>query len=318
VHRHAQPVPKDVSLLPALIRVAAIVAFGAAIIAGGWWLWPGSPVHPQARYLPENCDLFVSVHWQQLAKTGWTERRSQAPGLVLVDRCGVFLHNAKLQAGDIQRINAGRPAGGNTFVVVYRLTRPIDPEEVMGKNAFDDYGKEKVRGKTVYTLAGSAIAFPEENLIVNGPAELVQSAVRRRGKTFSGPLSPLLETLDFSATCVVVTPGLPSPLENSYLQGSANLASSVQGTVDTHEYGQTIQYLRSLRLGENEEAASQLQQSLQQSITSAAEDPENPKSVRKMLASVQVSAAAGEVTIQLDLDADQLTAENLQALNQLY
>jgi hypothetical protein len=37
-----------------------------------------------------------------------------------------------------------------------------------------------------------------------------------------------------------------------------------------------------------------------------------------MLASVQVSTAASEVQIQLQLDADQLTTESLEALEQLY
>jgi hypothetical protein len=87
--------------------------------------------------------------------------------------------------------------------------------------------------------------------------------------------------------------------------------------VDSHRYGRKIQFLRSLRL-DHEQAASQLQQSLQQSLAEAAEDSENTEAVRQMLASVQVSTAPGEVQIQLTLDADQLSKDVLEAVRHLF
>jgi hypothetical protein len=316
-HRHAQSVTKGISIAPAFVRIGAALVVVAALIAGGWWIWPAGPVHPEARYLPEDCDLFMSLNWQELVQTGFSQEPPETPGLTLARRCSVFLGNAKLQPGDIERINAGRLAGADQFVVVYRLTRSIDPEEIMGKKAFKKYDKDEVRGKPVYTLAGSAIAFPEEKLIVNGQTELVRSSVRRRGKGFSGPLCQFLETVDFSATCVVITPGLPPPFASAHLENAGDLATWVKGAVDSHRYGQTIRFLRSLRLGD-ERAAGRLQQSLQQSLAERAEDPENPEAVRQLLGSVQVSSAAGEVRIQLTLDADQLSKDALEGLKHVY
>jgi hypothetical protein len=314
--------PGQRSLGYAVFSAAVVLAVVGGLGAGAWSLLLFlSPVHAEARYLPARCDQFVSIRWPELAQSGLARVSTEMPGLMLSRRCRIFLRNAELAPQDVERINAGQAADRVDFLIVYRLARPVRPEEIMEKRPFRraKYEREEVRGVPMYRhpTADSAVAFPEESVIINGNAELVRSALRRLRSGFRGPSSELLETLDFSAMSVVVTDGAPQDLLDAYLPADVRLTESIRGTVDRFDYGPTHHFLREL-LADDEKTAAQLRQSLESSLTQAANAPKSPEPVRRMLASVDVSATEDRVRIELELEADQLSGESLEALDRLF
>jgi hypothetical protein len=307
-------------MLPALTTLAVLVAVGA-LAAGGWWLFAGGTVHPQARYLPDQCNVFLSLKWPDLVQSGFGPTADEMCGLGLVERCSKFLENAGLQPADVERINAGQAADGSGLVLVYRLTRPVLPEEIMERPRFSQarFEQGEVRGTPIYThvLTDRAIAFPEEQVIVNGEAALVQAALERRGRGYRGPASRLLESLDFSAMCVRLTVGVPPSLREAHLGQCAHLADSVHGTTDCFEYGPEIELVRVLHL-DSGRAAGELQQGLQSSVAAAVQDPSAPGAVRQTLAAAKVSAAENTVLIRVTLDASQLSQYSRDSLSRLF
>jgi hypothetical protein len=307
-----KPSPTDLAVLLALFALAAL---------GGWWLFAAGPVHPEGRYLPARCEWFVSMRGEELAGSGLARRSDDLPGLALAKRCRTFLKNAGLAPRDVERINAGRAADGSGLLLVYRLARPIRPDEVMEKPSFRGakYEEERIRGFPVYTnrLADSAIAFVEERVIVNGDAPLVLRAVRRPRRGFGGPASELLDGLDFSATSAGVWRGVPRSLRSGPWQPPADLAESIVGTTDCFNYGEKVDLRRVLHVPDAP-TASRLQQSLQSSLAQAAGDRTHPEAMRRMLASVRVSAAEGHVSVELTVDADRLSDDSLESLGRLF
>jgi hypothetical protein len=297
------------------------LAVVGGLLAGGWWLFSGGPVHPEARYLPARCHRFVSIRWPELAQSGFAEGRAKIPGLTLRERCAVFLRNAGLGPEEIERINAGQAADEVDFLIVYRLTRPVDPDEIMERPSFRlaKYEREEFRGLPMYRYgeADSAVAFPEESVILTGSTDLVRGALRRPRSGFRGPSSEMLETLDFSAMSVAVTDGVPRNLLDAHLDRDDPLARSIRGASDRFEYGATLHFVRELFV-DGDTTPGRLQRSLENSLAQSADAPANSETVRQMLASVQVSAAEGKVQIHLDLEADQLSRDSLEALGRLF
>jgi hypothetical protein len=303
-----------------IVALAVALAAAGALVARPLWRASRGAVHPQARYLPHRCDLFQSIRWPELVESGVLEKQTELPGLAMAGRCATFVENAGLEPRDVERINVGRAADGSGLLLVYRLTRPVGIDEIMEQPPFRaaEYQEEAIGGVLMYShsAGGTAIAAPEEQVIINGDTELVRSALRRRGG-FRGPSSALVETLDFSATCVAVTNGPPQPLVEGYLQESAPLAVSVLGTTDSFHYGSKMRLLRILHVGDNR-AALGLWQSLRRSLGQTINNPETPDAVRQLLDEVQSTAVVAEVRIQVALEADSLSQECLDALSRLF
>lgn len=321
-NRHAQPASSKNSMAGVFLLAAAVLLAIGGLVAGGRWLFSGAPVHPQARYLPEDCEWFSSLRWSELAQSGFVQAPRELPGLALVERCRTFLGNAGLSPETVERINAGRAADGSGTILVYYLTRPVRPEDVMGRSPFRGsgpakYEQETVRGVHLYTCTSSAIAFPEERVIVNGDAQLVRKILRGRSRGFRDPLNQLVDTLDFSATCVMARPGEPKTLEGESLQKGLQKESRSQGVTDSFHYGPTVRLVR-LMYFSDEQAIEDLRQSVQDSLREASQGRKTPEAVRQMLASAEVSNADGKIQIEFKLKASQLSPPVVQALARLF
>jgi hypothetical protein len=306
------------SLLLAAIVVAVCGAIGGSI-AGAWWLVGGDAEHPEARYLPKECELFVSMGWAELAESDAADAVGAALGSRLIRRCEMFLRNAGLEPDDIERINAGRPRHSVDFLVVYRLNRPVPPEEVMNQPKFRgaEYERQVLRGVPVFVhpRVDSAVAFPEERVIVNGSASIVRDALR--GRWGRGASTPLVGNLDFSRAAVVATAGVPEPLYEAHLGQREDLVRSVRRTVDGFETESMIRFSRTLELV-TPQSADEIRQVLADSLAAKAEDPATPRPVRQMLSSVKLPPADGAVRIELTLKSDELAGPSRRALRNLF
>lgn len=326
-NRHAQSEPTNTAAAIGFLVIGAAVLGIAGLGAGTWWLFfSGSPLHPQARYLPAECREFVSLDWADVNRSGFDEPSQELPGLdlALTQRCRVFLANAGLQPGDLERINAGLTTN-TPEIVVYWLKRPVRPDELFAKPAMalfkaakkDAGPAEVIRGVPVYVYHDSALAFPEERAILSGKVPLVREILARRSKPCAAPLNQLLETLDFSATSIVATTGMPDALRLAHLKQHHELAASVWGTTDCYQYGPTIRFVRTLHVKDDASMWS-LQQCLQTSLTQTARAQQSSSTVRSLLQGVRVSASGGTVRIELPLPASRLSKEALEALESLF
>lgn len=303
-------------------RIVAVALLLAALAAAGsWWLFRAQG-HPQSRYLPRRSELFLSMNWPALTKSRFFQMAKDTPGLRLVERVRVFAQNAGLGYRDIERVTAGGTADGGNLIVVYRLTRPIPPEKIVGRPSFralrkTDGPSETVRGVPVYYVGPSALAFPEPQVIVNGDLELVRQVLRARSAGIAGPLEELLETADFSTTCLEMSVGVPLPLRDSFLQAYADQADTVAATATNYTYGSIVKFRRTLQV-RDAEAVEGLRTSAEQSIRTAAKDERCDEKLRGLLKEVHVSKSAQAVHIELELLPDAVPPETVKQLRQLF
>ena len=274
----------------------AVVFLLAALAATGSWWFLRAQGHPQSQYLPRRSELFLSMNWPSLARSRFFQAAKDAPGLRLVERVRVFAQNAGLGNRDIERVTAGGSADGANLVVVYRLTRPVPPEKIVDRSNFKalrktDGPSETVRGTPVYYVGKSALAFPEPQVIVNGDLELVREVLRARSAGIAGPLEELLETADFSTTCLEMSVGVPVPLRDSFLQADADRADTVVATATNYTYGSLLKFRRTLQ-ARDPAAVEELRTCAEQAIRKAAQDSRCGEKLRGLLSAVRVSKSA--------------------------
>lgn len=333
VVRRERPASKPFALPPSvpranprLLQSVLVAAVVCALVGGAWCLFPGGPVHPEARYLPDGCNLFVSLRWPEVVQGGMAGSYKDMPGLIFAERCRVFLFNAGLGPEAVERVNGGRAADGSGTLAVYRLTRDVRPEEILDRPVFSSgkksrYQKETIRGIPVYvfTAGATAIAFPERRVIVTGETELLRRTLSSRWGRSGSPLGGLLAELNFSAASVVASVGSPKPFAAQRLQHSPQLPGRITGTTDAFFYGPTIRCVRTFHI-DRQPAAAELQQALQNSISAASKDPKTSEAARALLAAVQVSSPGDKARVQMEvsLQRSQFSAKSLETLGRLF
>ena len=300
---------------------AVVLLLAALAAAGCWWLLRAQG-HPRSRYLPSRSEWFLTMDWPALARSRFFRAAKDTPGLRLTERVRVFAQNAGLGHRDIERVTAGGTADGNNVVVVYRLTRPLRPEKIADRPNFKalrktDGPSETVRGTPVYYVGPSAIAFPEPQVIVNGDLELVREVLRARSAGIAAPLEELLETADFSTTCLEISVGVPPPLRDSFLQAYADRADTVVATATNYTYGSLLKFRRTLQ-ARDPAAVEELRTCAEQSIRKAAQDSRCDENLRTLLSSVHVSKSALAVHIELEVLPDAVPPETVRQLRQLF
>ncbi len=313
-----------------LLVAAAVLVAVAGLSIGGTWLLSGSSGPPQARYLPRDCDLVVSLKWSELPPSGAASTRQkrpekvaeELPGLMLVERCRLFLRNAGLRDEDVERVNAGRAADGSGMVVVYQLSRAVRAQVVADLHPFRSRRKsagpmETIGGVPLYSLGPTVIAFPEPQVVINGETELVRQILGRWSHGIAEPLRAYLQAADLSATSVVISARGPAPVLKDGLQVPSHLADMVRGTTASFRYGDPICLTQTFHLGDSR-TYTELQTSLQSSLSAVAQDPKTPQSLRQALTQMQVSPSRGQVQIELALPAAQLQGKSLEILNRLF
>lgn len=318
-HHHAQTSP--VRFRPAAWGwAAAVLVLLAAGGAGSWWLF--SPLgHPQSRYLPPHSSWFLSMDWQVLAQPRFYHASKDSPGLTLARRIEVFTRSAGLAHRDIERVTAGGNLDGTRLIVVYRLTRPVRPEEIADLPNFRDLRKtggpsERVARSPVYHVGPSAIAFPEPQIIVNGDRDSVVQVLRARTAGIAEPLERLLETADFSTTSLEMSAGLP-PEMAAFLQLSGGPADAVIATATNHTYGFNVSFRRTIQLGDAA-AAGELKIRVEQAIQNVIADKKTGEPLGNLLKAVSVSQSGDAVQLELELPVDVVPLELLPKLGGLF
>jgi hypothetical protein len=300
---------------------AAVVLLAALAAAGSWW-WFGGQGHPRSRYLPRHSELFLWMSGPALAKCRFPASVKDTPGARLMERIRVFTQNAKLGFRDLECVTAGGTADGGNLIVVYRLTRPVRPEEIADQPSFEAMRNtagpsESVGGTPVYRVGQSALAFPEPQVIVNGDLDLVREVLRAPAGGIARPLERLLPTADFSTTCLEMSVGVPAPLRASFLQAGGDLADAVVTTATSYTFGLTAKFRRTLHV-RDAAAAERLKTCLEQSLRKAAQDSHTDEPLRTLLRAVHVSEAANTVEIELEVAAESLPPDIAKELRQLF
>lgn len=314
----------------AMPLVAVAVLAVAVLSAGGVWLFSGSSGPPQSRYLPRDCDLVVSLKWSDLPTIAADPKRAKPPeqppeklpGLALVERSRLFIRNAGLHDGDVERVHAGRAADGSGLVLVYQLSRAVRAQVVADLHPFRSRRKsagptETIGGVPVYSLGPTVIAFPEPQVILNGETDLVREILQRWSHGIAAPIREYLQAADFSATSVVISARGSEPLLDEDLQVPSRLADAVRGATARFQYGDQLCLTRTLHLSDPR-IADELCNALQNALSTLAKDPKTPPTVRQSLTEAQVSASQGQVQIELTLPATQVQGRLLEALNRLF
>ena len=317
-NRHAIDEPRR---RPVTLGIGLLAVILVALAAGAWRLLPSRRMHPEARYLPENCQRFVSIRGSLLCRTEVNATDSEAPGLVPIQRCRIFLANAAIEAADVERINVGVDAEGEGTVLVYRLTRPVRGEAILERAPFRDPQKrarpsETVGGVVLYSLGRTGLAFPNPQTILNGETDLLRKTLARYGSGLGDPLNRLLGTLDFSAPVVTASVGVGEPVQ-SLLQRSGVKSEAIAGTTDSFQPGPTVALLCVLHLRDPRSAKS-VAAALRTALREAAEDPKTAPPVRRLLAGGSASAADGKVQVQWSAQGDLASAQPLVLLKPLF
>jgi hypothetical protein len=317
-NRHAIDEPRSNPLAMGIGLVAATLV---ALAVGGWWLFSDPPIHPEARFLPATCERFVSIRWSLLGSTGIDPTGSEAPGLIPIERCRIFLKNAAIKAAEVERINVGVAADGEGTLLVYRLTRPVRAEAILESAPFRSPKKgprlhETAGGVAIYPLGRTALAFPDSRTIVNGETDLLKKTLAQRGTALAGPLNRLLGTLDFSAPVVIASVGVGEPMQ-SLVERSGVKSEAISGTTDSFRPGPTIPLLCVLHLRDRRSADS-VAEALNRALLEVARDPKTADPVRRLLADSRVWAADGKVQVQLAAQGDATGVQPLALLKPLF
>ncbi len=315
--RHAMDEPQG---NPRAMGIGLVAAALIALAAGAWWLFSGPRAHPEARYLPADCQRFISIRWSLLGRTAVNPTESEAPGLIPIQRCRTFLKNAAIEPAEVERINVGVAADGEGTLLVYRLTRPVRAEAILESGPFHDPQKrshppETVGGVVVYPLGRTALAFPDARTIVNGETDLLKKTLARNGG-FAEPLNRLLATLDFSAPVVIASVGVGEPMQ-SLLEKAGVRSEAISGTTDCFQPGPTVPLLCVLHL-RNPRSADSVAGALNRALLEIAQNPKTAEPVRRLLAGSRVSAAGGKVQVQLTAQGDLASAQPLALLKPLF
>jgi hypothetical protein len=323
IRRHAQPSAGRPETRKAVGLACLAVVATALLLGGGWWMLFGGPSHPQARYLPDDCDLFLALKWKELADSGAPLTCKDAPGLSVAEQCTTFLNNAGLSAADVEQINVGRAADGSGVVFVYRLARPVQPEDIMKRSAFRGKRKsplsaqETVGGIPLYVPRSLAVAFPEPQVVVLGQIDLLRRTLGRRRHGFRGRLGRLVQDLDWSSAVSVAAAGVPGPLADAYLRGAGGPSGSLDGTTDEFRYGPTLRFARTFHLGKGS-SPGEIQESLKTALAEAVNNPRTPAAARPVLSSIEVTAGEGKVRVETTLSADRFSADVVKSLSPLF
>jgi hypothetical protein len=308
---------------PAYGRLVVSGLLAVAVLSvGGWWWSSSGSRDPRAKYLPQQCDLFVSLNWKDLQQTAATRVSKGLPGFMLVERARVFLANAGLKDRDVERVTAGRAADGSGLIVVYHLKLDIEPKRVVDRQKFREFlvpkgPRDVVRDVTVYSLGATALAFPEPQVIINGETELVRDVLRRPSAGISQPLERLLPTLDFSSTSVAAAADVAEPFRSAFLGPNQPGTSTPVANTTSCRYGATIRYERTL-CPDQTARAGVTAIGLQQAIREMARDSRTPKAAETLLEAVQVTTGDGQVQLRLALQESALGPETLEFLRRLF
>lgn len=306
--------------------IAAGIAAGLAalvllsgLVAMIWWLFAsGPPACPPARWMPEECEWFASFKWAELSAT--VPEVKDLPGLAFSQRCRIFVENAGLQAGDIERITVGRPAGKSGMIIVYALTKPVTAAQIMALPAFvvahkkSGDNEQTIRGVPIFEFETSAIAFPDPRTIISGETELLRS-VLERGAVVRDPMNRLIRAADFSTTGMAVTVGVPRPFVEDYLGGHDSLAEMIVGTTDQFQFGATNRLSRTFYF-DDPAMADEFQRVVRTSL--AVHSTKLPSHVRKLVDMTEITRAECKVSLRLSGKFDVLAKDVREVLGRLF
>ena len=132
---------------------------------------------------------------------------------------------------------------------------------------------DTIRGTPVYSLGETVLAFPDPQVIVNGPTELV-GKILRGSHGVGEPFSGLLNDADWNATCVLASAGLPPSLLATFLPEGSQFADDVVGTTASCHYGPTVKFTRTISF-RNPARVAEFQAALQRALQEAARDAAN-------------------------------------------
>jgi hypothetical protein len=315
------PAP-DTKPVPWRLIASSLLAVAVLSVGGWWWSLSSGACDPHAKYLPQPCDLFVSLNWKDLQQTAATRVSKDLPGFMLVERARVFLANAGLKDRDVERVTAGRAADGSGLIVVYHLTLDVEPKRVVDRQRFREFlvpkgPRDVVRDVTVYSLGATALAFPEPQVIINGETELVRDVLRRPSAGIAQPLDRLLSTLDFSSSSVVAAADVSESFRAAFLDPNQSGVRGPMTSTTSCRYGATIRYQRTL--GPQQTAPANVTvPHLQQAIQNLARDSRTSKPAQTLLEAVQVTTADGQVQLRLEMPDSALGPDTLEFLRRLF
>jgi hypothetical protein len=331
----ATPAPKARLQLSDLIQIGdlteiwvalAVTAVAVGLLAGitgiGWWWYTRPPAISAGRYLPLDSQLVTSIRWSELVAQGLSQvNKDQLEGK-LVSRALHFFQSAGLKDRDIDRVTAGGSADESNPVVVYYLSRPIEPEDIADRDQFRSYRRTKsasewVRGSPVYHIEDRAIAFPDPQVIVNGTIEQVREVLRRGSGRFRGPLAALLPAADFEATCTRVSSTDKVTFCDDLLPKADRPLDGVIGTMGSCKYGTTISVTHTVLFTSPEQARaahSALETRLRQAITNL----RGKSSPLRVLEPARFTTEDKVLRVELQAPRAQLTPDRQAILVQLF
>jgi len=226
--RYATRARRKTSKWPLIVVAVAIMLLAAGGLVAAWMLISGGSGASHAlRYLPDDCDVVLSVNVSPILDSKIYQRvKSENPEVDQTQQ--KFVQTFGVSFSDLSRITVGLKASKEEPVVVAEFAKSIDQKALLGK-LLSEWKDEKQGGYTVYVSPkrfDPSVCFPDDRTAIIGTTEQLKAVLERNGAAkFSSALQARVDQLDFSQALAVGAvipedvdlpelPGLPMGMPN--------------------------------------------------------------------------------------------------------
>lgn len=307
------------SKLPLILAGVAVVAVLVVVaVVAGKMLFGGGGVTKAVRYLPDDCEVLVSLNADSVFKSKLYQKLEKDEAAKIQKAFGNMEKEIGLKPTDISRITVGTNISKRQAVVIIELNKAIDPKDLMKKAAESmkmfvpkdqkmEWKEEQVGGVTLYVhpveFRDEAYHFPDNKTFVVGMPKILRTILERKGppaassktQTLVGQLKPsraLTAAFDIGDQ-VSKLPPIPLP-------GAAEALKSATAAAVHADVGADVQIAASLTFKE-EDPAKKLQEEIDKGRAEFDKAEGAPAELRELLKNLKVSRSGKTISAEITI-----------------
>jgi hypothetical protein len=236
----------------------------------------------------------------------------------VADWCAAYCAKTETILNQLDRVTAGNSPSSVAWVLHYHYKNPLNQTEFLSRKGLGTWesfklAHETIRGVEMWTLGPTGFAFPDQSTVATTEKEMLADSLHNSWGRINKRMGRLLESVDFNKTAVCIQFGIPPPVAGAHLADNPALLDRFDGTVDEHEFGGRWSLKRTFH-AMDAAAAQGLCVAIKGKLSVTCQDPHTPPAVVTVLRSIQVNTADTTVTIQLNVDREDVSKKVAQAL----
>ncbi len=207
-----KPKKKQRGMSTALLVGLLAGGFGLLLLCSGvggltWWYFSSSGSGEDLKYMPNNCQMIVSIHNDQIVQSAAFRELQLAIPAVEKNKLSDLRKEIGISVEDIERVFLGIGSSEKEVVMVVRSKKPIEVQEIISKVSNGNYSQSKVGKYVVHSSqdpANPSFCVLEKTRLLVGHKDTLHSVVLRDKKPdFTKNMEAAMNCVDFSNSLAI-------------------------------------------------------------------------------------------------------------------